>query len=262
MDGRKKKFIKELSEKSRIRKESGLFVVDGPKMCREIPGELLDEIFVTEEYLKSDYAKITMDLLSKNRFEVISQQDMKQISDTMNPQGILCTVKQKQHIKLSELIKTKETPLLLMLETIQDPGNLGTILRAGEAAGVTGIIMNSTTADIYSPKVVRSTMGSVFRVPFCIVSDLKKAAVTLKEEGINVIATDLKDSHDYCSVKYTNPAAILIGNESKGLSAEMLEEANQSVIIPMMGQVESLNAAMAASVILFEASRQRRQRGN
>lgn len=265
-DGRKKKFIKELQEKSRVRKESGLFTVDGPKMCREVPVELVREVYVTESFLKSSHAEICSDLLKYKGFETVTDSDMKQISDTVTPQGILVVAEQIKTKGIRDIVSFNGTdaPLLLILETLQDPGNLGTIIRAAEAAGVTGIIMNDTTADVYSPKVVRSTMGSLFRVPFIYVTDVIRACDLLKRgeftEGnkVDILAADLNGNTDYTLYDYRKPCAFMIGNESKGLSEEAKSCASVRIRIPMEGKVESLNAAMAATVIGFEAARQRR----
>jgi len=266
IDGRQKKFIRELAEKSRIRRESGLFLVDGPKMCSEIPEGMLSDVYVTEAFLQSPHAGSCEKLLRTNGFITVTESDMKQMSDTVTPQGILCVARQEKRFGIRDLLKAAEgkKPLLVILETLQDPGNLGTIIRASEAAGVTGIIMNSTTADVYSPKVVRSTMGSVFRVPFVTVGDLTKTAEDLTEgiytdgERVDVLAACLQGSSDYTAFDYKRPCAFMIGNESAGLSSELIERATVKIRIPMEGRVESLNAAMAAAVIAFEASRQRR----
>lgn len=266
IEGRKKKFIKELLTKKKAREESGLFIVDGPKMCSEIPEELLEEVFVTENFLTSSFLSFCEKILKVKGYTVVTEAEMKQISDTVTPQGILCLVKKEKVHGIRELIEAggKETPLLMILETLQDPGNLGTIFRAAEAAGVTGILMNDTTVDVYSPKATRSTMGAIFRMPFLYVKDLQKAVMSLREgaytEGIpvGVLAADLKSSKDYTLIDYRKPKAILIGNESKGLTRELVELSTESIKIPMRGSVESLNAAMAATIICFEAARQRR----
>lgn len=266
IDGRQKKFIRELAEKSKVRRESGLFVTDGPKMCAEIPDELVSEVYVTESFMKSPHAADCAKLLRDHGYRTVTEADMKQMSDTVTPQGILCVARQRAQKGVRGLMEAagNRTPLLVLLETLQDPGNLGTIIRASEAAGVTGIIMNSTTVDVYSPKVVRSTMGSVFRVPFVQVNDLIRTVQDLKEglytagKPVDVLAACLQGDRDYTEYDYKNPCAFAIGNESAGLSGEMIRNATVKIRIPMQGRVESLNAAMAATVIGFEAFRQRR----
>ena len=132
------------------------------------------------------------------------------------------------------------------------------MLRAGEGAGLTGIIADSGTADIYNPKVIRSTMGSIFRVPVVYVQDLRETVRELKREGVQICAAHLRGSVDYDSADYTGANAFLIGNEAKGLTDETAALADRAVRIPMLGKVESLNAAVAASVLMYELARQRR----
>ena len=164
----------------------------------------------------------------------------------------------QDHYTLSDLLSRPGEAHLLLLETIQDPGNLGTILRAGEGAGITGIVMDRATVDIYNPKVIRSTMGSIFRVPFVYVEDLKDACAQLKAAGIPVLAAHLRGELPYDRADLAGPFAFLIGNEARGLREETAALADILVRIPMEGQVESLNAAVAASILMFEAARQRR----
>jgi len=183
---------------------------------------------------------------------------MHYMADTKTPQGVLAVAKQKKCTLEDILKKTKTQKLLMILENIQDPGNLGTIIRAGEGAGITGVVMSSDTADIYNPKVIRSTMGSVLRVPFVYASDLKEACEQMKKAGISLYAAHLKGMHNYDQEDYTKDTGFLIGNEAKGLTDEMAAVADTYIKIPMAGQVESLNAAVASSVLMFEAARQRR----
>ena len=151
---------------------------------------------------------------------------------------------------------------LMVLETIQDPGNLGTILRAGEGAGITGVVMSRDTADLYNPKVIRSTMGSVLRVPFVYADDFGETLEEIKKAGIRLFAAHLKGSVPYDEADYRGRTAFLIGNEANGLTEASAQAADCRIRIPMEGKVESLNAAVAASVLMFEAARQRRRDGN
>ena len=146
------------------------------------------------------------------------------------------------------------------MEDLQDPGNLGTILRAAEGAGVDGVIMTKDTVDILNPKVIRATMGSIYRMPFYQTTDLKDTIYTLKNKGIQVYAAHLEDSVCYDEADYRVGTAFLIGNEGNGLKRETADAATRYIKIPMLGQVESLNAAMATSILMYEAARQRRER--
>ena len=147
---------------------------------------------------------------------------------------------------------------MVIIEDLQDPGNLGTIFRTGEGAGVSGIIMSRGTVDIYNPKTIRSTMGSIYRVPFLYTDDLTAAAALLRERGVGVYAAHLGGSRMYDACDYKAGTAFLIGNEGNGLREETARCADCLIRIPMEGKLESLNASVAASLLLYEAYRQRR----
>ena len=149
--------------------------------------------------------------------------------------------------------------MLLVLDNLQDPGNLGTIFRTAEAAGVTGIILSKDSVDIYNPKVIRSTMGAIFRMPFVYVEKLTDTIEELKAHQIQVYAAHLEGKNAYDEENYLNGTAYLIGNEGNGLRQEVADCADTWIRIPMLGQAESLNAAVAASILMFEAARQRRK---
>lgn len=244
-----------LAKKAKYRKETGLFVVEGPKMFSELPRERIHAVYVSESFLKQEEHKKMLEGLK--RAEVVTDEVLKAMSDTQTPQGILALAKQDSWT-LEDMFPADRQPLLMILETIQDPGNLGTILRAGEGAGVTGVIMNTATADIYNPKVIRSTMGSIYRVPFLYVSDLHETLKQLKSRKVQLFAAHLEGQNDYDQEDYTRAAGFLIGNEANGLTAETAALADTLVKIPMLGKVESLNAAVASSILMFEAARQRR----
>ena len=146
---------------------------------------------------------------------------------------------------------------ILVLEKLQDPGNLGTIIRTAEAAGVTGIMISRDSADIYNPKTIRSTMGALFRMRIYISDDLVRDMAELKEKGIVVYAMHL-DGEEFYDKDFRKPSAFLIGNEGNGLSDELSAAADEKMRIPMLGKVESLNAAISASVVSYEVLRQRR----
>jgi TrmH family RNA methyltransferase len=251
----KVKNVMNLVKKAKARKLSGLFVAEGLRIFREIPRDMIDSLFVSEGFLKEESRKKLMEGLS---FEVVSDDVFVAMSDTQTPQGVLALVRQFSY-KMEDL-QTKDSPAFLMiLESIQDPGNLGTIIRAGEGAGITGVIMDDATADIYNPKVIRSTMGSVCRVPFVYTNDLKGTLKNLKAQGVRLYAAHLEGRNNYEKEDYTVDTGFLIGNEGNGLTEETSALADALVKIPMMGKVESLNAAVAASILMFEAARQRRQ---
>ena len=158
---------------------------------------------------------------------------------------------------LDDLLK-KKAPTLLVLEDIQDPGNLGTMFRTGEGAGIDGIIMTKETVDLFHPKTVRSTMGSIYRMPFYITDQLQETLACLHDRGVCTYAAHLKGTKSYDAFDYTKPTAFLIGNEGNGLTDAIADQAKEYLRIPMEGQLESLNAAMAAGILMYEAYRQRR----
>lgn len=240
-----------LGKKARERKQTGLFLVEGRKMYEEAPAEWLEKVYMTERYAE-EYGCPEKGI----PWETVTEEVMKVMSDTQTPQGVLALVRQPRW-QLSDVWKG-EHPHIILLETLQDPGNLGTILRAGEGAGITGVIMNRETADIFNPKVIRSTMGSVYRVPFVYTDSLADAAAQAKSRGIRLYAAHLKGERSYDREDYRSGCGFFIGNEARGLTEETAALADCYVKIPMLGQVESLNAAVAASVLMFETARQRR----
>ncbi|MCD8014417.1 MAG: RNA methyltransferase [Lachnospiraceae bacterium] len=148
--------------------------------------------------------------------------------------------------------------LIMALENLQDPGNLGTILRTAEGAGVTGILLGPGCADLYNPKVIRSTMGSIYRMPFYYTEDMRRDICALRGKGVRWYAAHLEGSVPYDEPVYREPCGFLIGNESRGLTEATAALADARIRIPMCGQVESLNASVAASILMYEANRQRR----
>lgn len=222
-------------------------------MFMEAPKSWIKEVYVSESYLSKANHK---DDLENVNYEILSDEVFAKVSDTKTPQGIISVLKQPEYT-LEEMLK-KKNPLLVILEDIQDPGNLGTILRAGEGAGIDGVIMTNATADIFNPKVIRSTMGSIYRVPFIYTSNILETICSLKNKNINCYAAHLRDSVCYDVPDYKQGTAFLIGNEGNGLKPETADLATSYIKIPMEGKVESLNAAIATSILMYEASRQRR----
>ncbi len=248
-----------LLARKKERDRRGLFVVEGPKMFGEAPMERIERVYLAQSAAAQMYEKYG-DRLSGLSCETVSDEVFVKMSDTKTPQGILCLVRQ-QHYNIEEILReNKEKQMLfIILEDIQDPGNLGTIFRTAEAAGADGVIMSSWTADIYNPKTIRSTMGSVYRVPFFHVDQMEGAVRRLQKAGVAVYAAHLGGTAAYDACDYQKSTAFLIGNEAKGLREETAACADARITIPMAGKVESLNAAVASSILLFEAARQRRK---
>ena len=247
------KNIIQLNQKTKARREQGLFVAEGRKMFGEAPREWVSRVYVSEA-LTSD-AEL-MEQVEKLPYEVVADSVFRQMSDTQTPQGIM-TVLKKPSYTLEDILGG-ENPLIMILEDLQDPGNAGTILRTGEGAGVSGVLLTKTCADITNPKVIRSTMGSVYRMPFLYVESVVSLTQELKERKIRTFAAHLKGRNSYDQESYTGGTAFLIGNEGKGLTEEASDSADCLIRIPMCGKVESLNAAMASGILMYEAARQRR----
>jgi TrmH family RNA methyltransferase len=261
------KEINKLNEKSKARREAGLFVTEGPKMFMEAPLEWVEEVYVTQEFLDridgessevsggSDTSLKISEMIGWLETEVVTKEQMSRISDTQTPQGILCILRQPEYA-LDDILSRKsrkngdERKLIMILEDIQDPGNLGTIFRTAEGAGAAGIILSGGCVDIYNPKTVRSTMGSIYRMPFIYTDDLKGVTDKLKDAGVTVYAAHLKGECSYDDIDYGD-SAFLIGNEGNGLKDETAALADTYIKIPMEGELESLNASVAASILMY-----------
>ena len=268
------KDLMRLMKKSRVREEEGVFIVEGTRMAEEIPGERLVKLYVSESF-----AGRNGEFLEKTGagYEILSDSVFAHVSDTKTPQGILAVVRRMEYDfedilgasggsgahggakdGTAEADAACRTPHVLVLDNLQDPGNLGTIFRSAEAAGATGILLSRDCVDIYNPKVIRSTMGAVFRLPFLYTDDLPGMIGKLKERGLRIYAAHLDGRNPYDREDYRQGCAFLIGNEGNGLREEVAACADCRILIPMEGRAESLNAAVAASVLMFEAGRQRR----
>lgn len=240
-----------LNKKAKERREQDVFVAEGWKMFQEAPREWLKKVYVSESGSKMH--ELPSD---GTEYEVVDDRVFQSMCDTKTPQGVLSVIRMP-HYTEEEVMDNGKTPLLMVLEDLQDPGNVGTIIRTAEGAGVTGIIMSRGTADIFNPKTIRSTMGSIYRMPFLIVDDAVGFVKGLKARKICTYAAHLHGVHSYREEDYTKGTAFLIGNEGNGLTDAMAEAAECLIRIPMEGKVESLNAAIASAVLMYEAHGQR-----
>lgn len=201
--------------------------------------------------------------------EQVSDEVFRKASDTQTPQGLLSLMEQFSYT-LEEMLQSAlkrqrqggRPALFLLAEDIQDPGNLGTMLRTGEGAGVDGVIMSKRTVDIYHPKTIRSTMGSLYRVPFLYVEELSEAIAVLKQNQITVYAAHLKGEQYFDEISYGGGSAFLVGNEGSGLRRETADTADVWLKIPMEGKLESLNAAVSAALLLYRAAGEHRRSGD
>jgi len=249
-NGKVKRLV-HLRTSARARSEADVYLAEGPRIFQEIPGEDLAEVYMSESF----QAENTVPVPDGIPVEVMTDRVFAHTSDTETPQGILALVRQKHYS--FEKITGAPVPFLLVLERIQNPGNLGTMLRTAECAGVTGVLISRDSADLYNPKTVRGSMGSILRVPVLCMGRLTDGVRMLQKAGIRVFAASLDGERAYCEENYTGGTALLIGNEGSGLSRELSACADIHVRIPMEGKAESLNAAAASAILMYEVHRQR-----
>ncbi|CCY99626.1 rRNA methylase putative group 3 [Clostridium sp. CAG:793] len=248
-DNSKIKEIKKLKEK-KYRKTA--FIVEGIKMLKEAISEKaeIDTIIIREDTeldfkLDSELEKKVIHV-TKNVFETIS--------DVVSPQGVLVVINKK----IDDNKISKHADYILALDGIQDPGNLGTIIRTADSANIKQILVSKDTVDSYSPKVVRSTMGAIYRVKIIECEDLAKTLKSLQTTGFEIVTTDLHTDKSIYDMNY-NKKIVVIGNEANGVTPEIRELSNYRVKIPMLGKTESLNAAVATGIMIYEYVRQKIQ---
>ena len=253
------KHLEKLMKSSRERAKEGLYVCEGIKMFLEVleQPDALVKAYVSESFLRQEVFQKKIQGRLTVPWETVSDSVFDRAADTVTPQGILGLVRQPEY-DLKRILAAGDRNLL-MLEDLRDPGNLGTIVRTAEAAGIGGIILSKGSADIFSPKVIRATMGAIYRIPFVYAGDFQEVLSMLAGKGITVYAAHLAGSIWYDEADYTKRCAILIGNEANGLSEASASLAGCRIRIPMEGRTESLNAAVAAAVLMYEAFRQRRK---
>ncbi len=244
------KYIVHLKKSARFRRKEQLFLVEGFKMVKEaLARDLVEKIYIAEN--------CHMDLPEKvhSQVEIVSDRLFRELSDTTTPQGVLALVRMPQY-SWEDFLEDKDASLLC-LEDINDPGNLGTMLRTAEGAGMSAVVVSKNTVDPFHPKVVRATMGAMFRMPVLIREDFIQSMKELKEKSFHIYAAHLDGKFAYSEESYCGKVAILIGNEANGLSNEATEIADKKVLIPMKGQLESLNAAVSAAILMYEVARKR-----
>lgn len=253
------KLIRQLETK-KIRDELSLFVIEGPNLIVEAIAEQakITTILISEEFAKSEL-EANQKLLKhfiENKIEFFSVEEkiFKSVADTENSQGIIGIVSKREY---KDNLLVRENAFIVILDRLQDPGNIGTIIRTSQAAGVTCIAIIKGTGDIYSHKVVRATAGAIFKMPFIFFKNEKDAIDKVKKSGMRMLCTTVSGGKDYFQEDMKGKVALIIGNEGKGTSKEFINAADGLVTIPMPGGAESLNAAVAASIIIYEGVRQK-----
>jgi TrmH family RNA methyltransferase len=250
-------FIKSLvilQEKAKARKQSGTFLIEGIREIElAIKGnyELETLLFLPELITEQQLAKIT-----KNKVEVIeiSKDVYQKLAYRDTTEGIIAVAKTKS-LRLSDL-KLPENPLILVLEAIEKPGNIGAILRTADAAKIDAVIIANPKTDLYNPNTVRSSVGCLFTNQIAS-GTTEEVIAFLKQKNISIYSATLQNSTSYHTQNYTTPTAVVVGTEATGLSELWRKEATQNIIIPMQGEIDSMNVSVAAAILIFEAKRQR-----
>ena len=252
------KDIVKLVKSAKYRREKNLFTAEGVRICCDgIISGYTPEMFIVTQTASQKYEKEHNQIAQKALKTVyVSDSVFEKISDTKSPQGFLCVFNMLDKCKKTITINSKEC--YIALEDIQDPTNLGTILRTAEALGFCGVIMSEGCCDIYSPKVVRGSMGAVFRLSFYIAESFTSYIGELSKSGIQTYGSTPYSDADITQI-YFDGGVMLIGNEGNGLKEETLKACTQTVTIPMNGRAESLNAAAAASILMWEIVRNKRK---
>lgn len=248
------KHIVKLKDK-KYRNEYNEYIIEGAKIVKEAieNGVKITNIVCSQNAMKIDVVdKYLSKYLNKIDYVQVPDNIFKLLSDVETPQGVLAVVEKNNDNKKVDCLED----LVLVLDDIQDPGNLGTIIRTADSVGLKQIVVSKGTADAYSMKVIRSTMGAIFRVEIIESNDLVAQINELKDNGFSLITTSLQAKKSIYDIDF-HKKIIVIGNEANGVSQKLLDLADQKTIIPMLGKTESLNASVATGVILYEYVRQK-----
>lgn len=242
-------------KKKKVRQEQGLFIAEGLRTVEEaVESKCVVQIFYTA--IEDDRTRAVLEKAAEKNVPLYCVPDnvLKKIADTDNPQGVLAVCRMQQ-IKLESLFATGE--MLLVLDRVGDPGNVGTMLRTADAAGIGGVVLLEGCVDVYAPKTVRSTMGSLFHVPVFTGAKEELFVKAAKRNGYELLVTALDGADNLYKANLRGRIAFVMGNEANGVTQTLLQEADKRVYIPMAGRAESLNVAMAAGIVMFEALRRK-----
>lgn len=240
----------------------GQIFIEGLRLSEEAARAPLaiDSVLCTESFARDERGARLFPLLGKARARItlVSEGVFSSLSDTKSPQGIVILAARPHSGQAAlEQRMTRATPLLVVMHGLNNPSNAGAILRTAEAAGATGAIVTEGTTDIFSPKALRGAMGSSFRLPLWTGANFEVVLSWCKRRGITTVGSHLRATQTHTEIDWTRPSAIVVGAESTGLRGTEAAATDESVKIPMCAPVESLNVAVASSVILYEAARQR-----
>ncbi|MCR4432055.1 MAG: 23S rRNA (guanosine(2251)-2'-O)-methyltransferase RlmB [Tepidanaerobacteraceae bacterium] len=253
------KFIKALKASKNARDREKCFIVEGLRSVEEAVKSNFTIVFaaVSNKFLnKGDgrSSNLITQLQCSQLLYMISEEQFNLLSDTVTPQGIMAVIRMKS-FELKEF--ARENFFIIALDKIKDPGNLGTIIRTADAAGVNAVIAGKGCVDLYNPKVIRSTMGSIFHVPVISSDDIIETLMELKNKGGKIVSTHLGAKKYYYELDMTGPTVLVMGKEDAGVCDEINSISDEIVKIPMKGKAESLNVSIAHGIVLFEAVKQR-----
>ena len=238
-----------------------LIFVEGLRLCVEaLRSNLeLEAVIASEELIRKEKAADSFAEISRaaHRAGIVSEKLLESVSYTKTPQGIVVLARRPESSEQRLNLNLTDKPLLVVLHQINNPVNVGAILRTAEAAGATGIITTKNTSDPFSPKSLRGAMGSAFRLPIWRNTDFNEAVAWCRKRNISLVGAAAAANMKHTDWDWTRPSALVLGPESTGLTSDELKETDQMVSIPMYGEVESLNVSVAAGIILYEAARQR-----
>lgn len=255
------RIIKEIKSlyRRKNRWDKNLFIIEGPKIIEEALTEQIKLKYLVfgESFLENKESAYLIEMAGNYQKIKVTDRLFEEISDTESPQGILAVATFIE--RRLEDICIKDQPFLVYLDQVQDPGNIGTIIRTADAFNIDGIILGKGTVDPYNPKVVRATMGSIFRVPLYFCQKGDKLLQGWKEKGLKLIATSLEGSR-VDERDFRSGSLLIIGNEARGVDVQLMNQADKLVKIPMPGKAESLNASVAASILMYEAMKGRRDK--
>ena len=245
------KNILKLQKSARCRRQTALFVAEGLRVCADAAksGAAIETLFLTEAALEKNTEICTELSACAAKTFLVTPELFAHISDTQTPQGVLAVIKALDKSALFDTIKNGGK--FLVLDNVQDPNNLGTILRSAEAFGVTGVILSADCCDVYNPKVVRGSMGAVFRLPVCTAEDLPQW-LTAHSQLHTYAAVVGADAQRVTETIFEEPCAIVIGNEGNGIRQATAAACRHRITIPMNGKAESLNASVAAAILIWE----------
>jgi len=252
-----KELLKLKTKKGRSQK--GKFLLEGLRLCEEalnsnwdIESILLTHSFEDKVQGKDFFGKLQK---SKTKLIAVKPHDLQKLSDTVTPPGIMCVVKTRRN--QMENLWRKNNNFILALDGIRDPGNVGTLIRTADAFGADGVLLSNDTVELLNPKVVRSTMGSIFHFPVWDEVDLVTILQELRKRNFKILGTDVRKGKKLDSVDYSGNICILIGNEVEGLRENLLALSDELMHIPIYGKAESLNAAVAGGILLYEITTKR-----